>query len=373
MTRLDKATNDVVRLARKMAEDAKKERAKPKKWKGKMIIPLKEWEKKHEFIKHEWRNYFPDEFLSYGLHPAEGFPEIRKWQEEWWAEYIQLMESSKPPSYGKYHCKKCILNPESDLKTTTLRDAIVKTHTSCDGKPLEFPCKVVNVYKCPYKGTKDVNNVLIRGEMWWILNDAIKYNQRLVECKSNTYTINFEKNTVNFRYLFEYSHLHKIEEVFAKIKFSRVGITDHESLYEVITTREKMKIILQEYIDALLDGSEKNWHHRPKMIEYLKEDQDYFLDLFEKAKSAITFEDLKDIDGYTIQYWRDRQKWLKEREALFEKSSYPKSRKDIKISDICASCSEFANIHCVNCNAWLCLNHWRSHGVEIHNYGKPAN
>lgn len=36
------------------------------------------------------------------------------------------------------------------------------------------------------------------------------------------------------------------------------------------------------------------------------------------------------------------------------------------MSGNCFLCDGFANIHCVNCDQWICVEHWRKHGEETH-------
>jgi hypothetical protein len=85
-------------------------------WKDKPIIPLEEW------IKFRYTpyalGYFPDDFdqiLTYLL--AEDDLEKgreRKDIEEWNSDYLELMENTKNPNYGKLKCFHCLLSPAGD-------------------------------------------------------------------------------------------------------------------------------------------------------------------------------------------------------------------------------------------------------------------
>lgn len=374
MTRLDKAANDAIRLARKMAaEKVRKEKVKPKMWNGKKIIPLSEWRKKQNFNTHEWRDYYPDKYIpDLLLYPGDN-EQIRKYQDEWWKGFSQYMESIKEPAYGKLKCEKCILNPVASPLTTTIRDAIVKTHQSIDGKPLEFPCMIVNMFKCPYEDKRDLDKLQILGDIWRIFDDALKYNAKLTEHKLNTYTVDFEKKKiVHILRLDDSPKSPDVEYFFSKLKFPKFEIMGHKDLYDVITTRDKLKSVLEEYLDALSSGAE-NDRHNLTLVEYLRKEPDYFLDVFDKIKDVITLEELRNTNGKTLREIEDSnekyEKFLAERRKIMS-PEYRMPRPE-ELSGACFSCGEFANILCQNCNIWTCHQHWMDHGIQTHNYARP--
>lgn len=375
MARLDKAANEANRLAKKMAsEKIKKEKSQPKMWNGKMIIPLSEWKKKQNFNTHEWRDYYPDKYISNLLIYSGDNEQIKKYQDEWWQGFSQYMESVKDPEFGKLKCQNCILNPVALSLTTTIRDAIVTTNHSVDGKPLEFPCKIVNMFKCPYEDMRDQRNLMALGITWNILDHALKYNKRLAEHKFNTYTVDFEKKEIFFILNnYDIPKSRDVDHFFSELKFPKFTILGHKDLYDVITTRSKMKLILEEYLDALSSGAEDNWLQLD--VELVRKDIDNLLDIFDRIKDMITLESLKNIDGKTL---RDIEKanekyeiFLAGQEKMRTSPEYKMSKPEL--SDTCFSCGKFANILCKNCNIWKCIEHWRYHGVQDHNYTRPEN
>ena len=157
------------------------------------------------------------------------------------------------------------------------------------------------------------------------------------------------------------------------MKFPEFEIIGQEGLYDAITTRDKLKSILEEYLDALLSGVENNIHHMP-LVEYLREDPDYFLDMFDKIKNGITLDNLQNTDGMTrreinakneeyAKFVAEREKWIG-----YKKPDPPRPE---ELSGACFSCGEFANIFCKNCNIWTCIQHRMDHATQSHNYKKP--
>jgi len=371
MTRLDRAASDVTRLAKRMAaEKIRIEKAKPKMWKDKIILPLEKWRKKQNWHTHEWRNYYPDRYVpNLLIYPGDN-ETIRGYQDEWWPGFCEYMESVKEPGYGKLKCKGCIFNPDDSPKTTNIRDAIITINQDPDNKLVEFPCKVLNFFKCPFEFDSDKNVIFVKGDVWRIFDDAIKYNAKLTGRKHNTYTVNFEKKWIFGRHSDSDIKLDNFEEFFNNMKFPKFETIGQEGLYDTITTRDKLKSILEEYLDALLNGIEKDAHNM-LLVKHFKENPDEFLDMFDKIKSSITLENLQNTDGMTLReidakneeyakFVAEREKWIG------HKKLDPPRPEDL--SGACFSCGELANILCKNCNIWTCIQHRIDHAVQSHKY-----
>ena len=84
-------------------------------WKDKPIIPLEEWIKFRDtpYALH----YFPDDFDQVLTYLSEDDLEKgreRKDIEKWNSDYLELMEYTKNPNYGKVKCFHCLLSPAGD-------------------------------------------------------------------------------------------------------------------------------------------------------------------------------------------------------------------------------------------------------------------
>lgn len=373
MARADKAAKNVNRFVRKkIDEKIKREKAEPKMWKDKFIVPLEEWRKKQDWHTHEWRNFYPDKYVPNLLIYAGDNGTIRGYQDEWWSGFCEYMESVKEPGFGKLKCQGCIFNPDDSPLTTNIRDAIITTNQNPNKKLVEFPCKVLNFFKCPFEFDSDKSTIFILGDIWKIFDDAIKYNAKLTGRKHNTYTVDFEKKWIFGRHSDSDIKLDNFEEFFNNMKFPKFEIIGQEGLYDAITTRDKLKSILEEYLDALLSGVENDIHNMP-LVEYLREDPDYFLDIFDKIKNEITLESLKNTDGMTMHEINAKNeeyaKFVAEREK-WDTKKIPPPRPE-ELSGACFSCGEPANIFCKNCNIWTCIQHRMDHGTQSHKYTRP--
>ena len=376
MARADKAVKNVNRFVRKaIAEKIKKEKAKPKMWKDKIILPLEEWRKKQDWYTHEWRNFYPDKYVP-GLLRYPGDDEIiRGYQDEWSPGFEEYLESIKDPAFGKKKCEGCIFNPAVSPKTTNIRDAIITAYQNPDNMLVEFPCKVLDFFKCPFEEDTYKDMIFNLGDTWRIFDDALKYNAKLTGRKHNTYTVDFEKKLVMSRLSDSDSNLwydKKIEEFFIRMKFPRFEIIGMEGLYDAIMTRDKLKSILEEYFDALVSGIE-NDPHNMLLVKHFKEKPDEFLDMFDKIKNSITLENLQNTDGMTLSDINakneEHEKFWAERENMGGTKIPPP--KPEELSGACFSCGQFANILCKNCNIWTCIQHQMDHATQSHNYTRP--
>jgi hypothetical protein len=120
-----------------------------------------------------------------------------------------------------------------------------------------------------------------------------------------------------------------LEEKLSKVhKVSKVPIRNVQDVYNALTDRDTFDKLLQQGLEE----------------EYQKY-RDEIVNLFMGLKDKVEIEDL------TLY------------EPIFA-SNIQKSK--------CFICQEFANIHCINCsddnNVWLCVDHWKQHKTDYHNY-----
>jgi hypothetical protein len=125
-------------------------------WKGKPIIPLDEW------IQIRNTSYvldcFPDDFAQDLTYIAEGElnggrkQEVKKWN----SDFLELMEYTKSPNYGKLKCFHCLLSPDGDNPIFIGINKLVAKGLNKDMQErnkIEYPCQIVNKFQCPYERT----------------------------------------------------------------------------------------------------------------------------------------------------------------------------------------------------------------------------
>ena len=77
--------------------------------------------------------------------------------------YLELMEYTTNPNYGKLKCFHCLLSPAGDDPIFIGINRSVSKGLF-DGKlekiEIQYPCQVVNRFQCPYEGT-DSKQIMI--------------------------------------------------------------------------------------------------------------------------------------------------------------------------------------------------------------------
>ena len=365
VTSLGAAVDQVNRLVRKGVRQewkTPKPRPKPKTWKGKKVISVEEWKKK-ELEKTEWRKFFPDRFFQPPFTVKSDDKQIIQYQETWLKEFLDFMKTYQDPDLGRWRCESCIFHPDPKPLSTSIRDAIVSTMRYDNQRPMKFPCKIVNVFSCPFdRRLESWQRYLDRGWNWEQVDNALKYAMGLTEHKQSSFIVDFEKKTVK-QYHDDGQWLeHYNLDILAKIQFPRVPIKDHDDLCKVITNRDLLSTVLEQFTEYLESdmASEKN----QELASVLRANLQSILALFSRIKDKVKLEELIDPYGRTIQDAKDD-------DMMILRDGVKYALPICGMSGACTSCNEFSNIRCVSCNVWLCLNHWRDHGMQAHNYKKP--
>src|SRR5919198_6005822 len=140
-------------------------------WKGKKIIPLKEWLKitnannvssRKDYNVRKGLQYFPDDYTKW-MFPLgieeEGQENLQKEEvNKWYSDYLELMKFRKNPSYGRKKCFGCLLSP--DKADTSIFIGINKvvakgleeegegqgegnSNNSATNRTIIYPCKVL--------------------------------------------------------------------------------------------------------------------------------------------------------------------------------------------------------------------------------------
>jgi len=130
-------------------------------WKGKPIIPVEKWIGIRDT--HLALEYFPDDFdqvLTY-IHEDEVELE-REDVKQWDSDYLELMEYTKNPNYGKLKCFHCLLNPAGDDPIFIGINRLVSKRLG--SSPPEYTCRIVNRFQCPYEKTNVKENNSVRAK-----------------------------------------------------------------------------------------------------------------------------------------------------------------------------------------------------------------
>jgi hypothetical protein len=224
-------------------------------WKCKPIIPFGKW---IELDTHYALNYFPDDFDQVLTYIPEN--ELEKDMErenvkKWNSDFIELMEHTMNPNYGKVKCFHCLLSPHRDDPIFTGIDRLVAKGLTNGGQdPLQYPCEVVNRFQCPYERNSDA------------------------------------KRAVNSN--FDVEDLFKLEKMafaveislaLAEKEDSRIRIRSKKELFNVLTDKDRLTKLLKQASEAEASGDIRT---------YLAKNRDNILDYFMTLKDKVNIKEL---------------------------------------------------------------------------------
>jgi hypothetical protein len=191
-------------------------------WKGKKIVSLDQWYQiKEGYGLKAALQFFPNDY-RYGF--ACTFDDIedtvlKQEADQWYSDYVKLMEYSKNTEYGKTKCFRCLLSPDREEAAIFIgMNKVISRALDSNGTPI-YPCKVLNRFACPYD--KKGSNYIIDG--------------------------NTKKPDVD--YLFHLSELaFAVELALARAQKEDCvfRIKSAEDVYHVLTDKETLEKVLQQ-------------------------------------------------------------------------------------------------------------------------------
>jgi hypothetical protein len=231
-------------------------------WKGKPIIPLEEW------IEIRDTPYaldsFPDDFdqvLSYIPEDEVEGEQEREDVKKWDSDYLELMEYTKNPNYGKLKCFHCLLSPSGDDPVFIGINRLVSKGLNQEKDTIKYPCQVVNRFQCPYERTN------VEGD-----DDP--------EAMNSNFHVDDLFNVEKMAFIVE------IELAKARKDDSEIQIKDKQDLLHALTDRDTFfKILVQA--DNIFKSTD---YH--KQIS-LGQDIDFITDYFMGIKDKIDLNELR--------------------------------------------------------------------------------
>jgi hypothetical protein len=123
-------------------------------WKGKKVVSLNEWfQIKENYTLKAALQYFPNDFPSFGFSYILDNMEdqtLKQEAEQWYSDFIKLMEYSKNTKYGKTKCFHCLLSPDREEAAIFIGiNKVISRALDNDGVSV-YPCMVLNRFACPY-------------------------------------------------------------------------------------------------------------------------------------------------------------------------------------------------------------------------------
>ena len=124
-------------------------------WKGRKIVSLDQWfQIKANYTLKAALQYFPNDFPSFGFsYILDNIEDqtLKQEADQWYSDFIKLMEYSKNAKYGKTKCFRCLLSPNREEAAIFIgiNKVVSRALDTTDGISV-YPCKVLNRFACPY-------------------------------------------------------------------------------------------------------------------------------------------------------------------------------------------------------------------------------
>ena len=234
-----------------------------------------------------------------------------------------------------------------------------------------YPCPVHNRFKCPYYESLEIddNELVAYGMCIEMIYYALSYSHMLTyQIRDYTYKIDFEKNKlvdIIGKYGCGSSTVSskRLGVKLWSLKQPKVPIESIHDIYKALTDRETLDIILDQYIEHRMRNPQ-DYEDDPS-LDYIQPNEkfdalrDAILDLFTQNKDKIMINDLTNFNGLTLQEEEGdiKRRSLDQSTTIFVDHS----------NDICCECDKIgACILCVNCDKWICTDHWMKHGKVRH-------
>jgi hypothetical protein len=236
---------------------------------------------------------------------------------------------------------------------------------------IDYPCPVHNRFKCPYQESSETNDIVLVGIGYHleIIYNALSYAHMLTyQIRDYTYKVDFEKDrkleTISkYGAWFSGASSNRLGVELRSLKQPKVPIESIHDIYKALTDRENLDIILEQYLEHRRrnprdygDNPNFDYAKRKELNDTLRYS---IVDWFIQAKDYIRIEDLINFNGITLQKEEKNMKRrsLDQSAAIFVDHS----------NDICCVCNKRgACILCVNCDKWICADHWFDHKGAHH-------
>jgi hypothetical protein len=441
-------------------------------WKGKRIILVKEWNELYEkssiytnaytttLTSRKILQYFPDDYN--GSISASGIVVDEKLKEEiknWNKDYYAFLEYRKNPTLGRMKCSKCLLSGSNDdpifvgiekvfariVSNQCNKNNAANNHSD---RIITYHCSILNIFSCPFESKEEsyhsfTNRKVEKAKHPYKREDLFTLHQISFAIEQVIST--FFEITKNNEIIFEVDFLNdrvqeihtnyngepeswgwqeNVKEQLPKVKpISNIVIRDENDIYNILTNREKLECLLQEYeiyfqLDREVElpvcydentpyvptnddeNNEKgNSSNEKKMmiVDASNYNNNDYKDSYKEENSHSKNTEDKGLD---IEYFKpdlnskikeELEKSHREQQILLKENKQTivdfllDSKESIRIEDLkiyepiykcyrqkgnCLICNTLCNIICKNSHnnkeVWLCTNHWQEHALEHH-------
>ena len=401
-------------------------------WKGKKIISAKDWNELYEknstytdtykiiLRSRKPLQYFPDDFNG-SINLLRVIDELKEAAEKWNKDYYELLEYRKNPTLGRMKCSKCLLSGSNDdpifvgiekVFARIVTNQCKNDNIDINSDLLTYHCNIMNIFSCPFESKEESKLPYIKEDLFalhqisFAIEQALSTFFEITKQNEVIFEIDFENDIVqeiHTKYNGEpesWGWQENVKEQLSKVKpLSKIVIRDEQDIYNILTNREKLELLLEEY-------EKKNSHRLASEEEQLQVcydentlcvNNDELLTnnnlAVESCQTQMKYQDSVDYlhkgenrHSKTMgELYKEQQILLKDnKEAIID---FLLDNKDsIRIEDLkicepiyrcyrkkgnCHICKSLTNIICISCSnykneVWLCTNHCQQHKIDKH-------
>jgi hypothetical protein len=225
--------------------------------------------------------YFPDDYN--GSISASGVVEEKLKEEiqNWNKDYYELLEYRKNPIWGRMKCSKCLLSGSNDdpifvgIEKVFARIVSSKCNdnnafNAQSHQTITYHCNVMNIFSCPFERKESYSNnrnekeielkypykredLFTLHQISFAIEQAINTFFEITKQNEIIFEVNFENDRVkeiHTKYNGEpesWGWHENVNEQLSKIKpISNIIIRDEQDIYNILTNREKLELLVQE-------------------------------------------------------------------------------------------------------------------------------
>jgi hypothetical protein len=243
---------------------------------------------------------------------------------------------------------------DNDNSTNPILAKSSSPHLPSPSSFLEYPCPIANRFECPYTNSQIVKDdyLIMVGEMVQIVCDAIHHAHFLTGYYNDkTYYANFESGRVEVYHRYGgWFTAGKLEQELRDLNLSKVSVKTVKDVFHILTDEQTLRIVLDQY-------PEFNTFQEEVGEEAAKDFKELIIKFFMKIHDILTLQELRDPLGRSLEESISVYRYLESNRPSASFTDYHDS--------ICHVCHDrWANVQCLNCNVWICANHWRQHKME---------
>jgi hypothetical protein len=271
-------------------------------WKGRKIIQLDKLLKitkantisrREDYNVKEGQQYFPDDYFEW-MFPL-GIPEdLKEAANNWYCDYIELMEYRRNPRIGRTKCFHCLLSPSREesaifLGINKVIARVIGQENNNISSSTIYPCPILNRYGCPFDKKKsksnndnkvkaeeekensnllDVDDLFNLSEIAFQVELALGKVQTMTKSNETIYETDFKAGKVKEIYAnyygdpYSFSTEYPLEDKLREVKrLSKVPIRNVQDVYSAITDRETLNKVLEQGLE-----NEEYQRHRIELV-----------------------------------------------------------------------------------------------------------